>query len=330
MTITAFRNAELAFDWALVHLIGLSLLAISVASATEPPDSYVPNEVYRSPDATASVESLGSGVYLFRWWPGLYVSPFLVGEQGVLAVDPINEEVAELYRMGIAAVTDSPVTKILYSHDHQDHIAGARVLAPDAQRIAHPGTAKAVASWANPSIPAPTILVSDGDRVSVGQRSVGVHYFGPNHGDSNLALSFETSDGMMLVMVDTIEIGITPYRSLPDTHLHGYLTSLEQAMELQPRWVLGGHSGPGPGIWLNNFHQYFLDMRTAVLAAETEVIQPPANPDEDFIDTSERHIDAIIKYTVDTLRPSYGHWRGFEQWAPMNAQTIRMAIIIGK
>ncbi len=48
----------------------------TVASAQE----YQPNEVYRSGDRSASVEDLGEGVYLFRLWPGFYVSPFLVGD----------------------------------------------------------------------------------------------------------------------------------------------------------------------------------------------------------------------------------------------------------
>ncbi len=313
--------------------IGLLLLVLGWLPGSllaQPPQDYVPDVVYESDDGATSVEAMGNGVYLFRWQPGLYVSPFLVADDQVLAVDPINAAVAVLYRQAVAAVTDAPITKIVYSHDHRDHIVGADVLAPNAQRYAHRGTAATIKRRADPDIPLPTVLVDDGDRIAVGQRSLGVHYFGPNHGASNIALSFDTASGMMLVLVDTIEIGIVPYRSLPDTNFHGYLTSLERAMALQPRWVLGGHSGPGSGLWLNQFHQYFEDMRQALAQAEKNhpFVGPAAG--EDFIHASERQNRAVIVDTVNQLRPKYGSWYGFEEWAPMNADSIRMAIIIGQ
>ncbi len=310
-----------------VFLLLLSFITNAMASDEL---VYRPDEVYRSPDGTTSVEALGNGVFLFRWWPGLYVSPFLVGDREVLAVDPVNPRVAADYRRAIAAVTDFPITKVVYSHDHRDHIGGAGVLAPKAEILAHPGTVDAVHRWSQDDIPVPSRTVDNGDVIAVGGRSVGVHYFGPNHGNSNIALSFNTGDGNMLVLVDTIEIGIVPYRTLPDTNYYGYLSSLEQAIELEPRWVLGGHSGPGPGIWLQRYRDYFLDMATALAKAEQEIDEQPAAPGEDFIVASERHIQAVIDRAVALLRPRYGRWRGFEQWAPMNAQTIRMAITIGK
>jgi glyoxylase-like metal-dependent hydrolase (beta-lactamase superfamily II) len=311
----------------LLPLLSLLLILATYASADTTNNRYIANEVFRSPDQTSSVESLGNGVFLFRWHPGLYVSPFLVSKDGVLAVDPINRDVAKLYREGIAAVTDAPVTKIVYSHDHRDHIVGADVLGPNADLYAHPGTLATIKARGDTDIPAPTILIDDGDQIKIGTRSVGVHYFGPNHGDSNIALSFTTNAGMMLVWVDTIEIGIAPYRSLPDTNFNGYLHSLEKAIALESDWVLGGHSGPGSSVWLENFRDYFLDMRDALSKADAEIEKPPG---EYSIAASEKYISAVVEHAVNQLRPKYGHWLGFEEWARMNAQTIRMAINIGK
>ena len=290
---------------------------------------YTPNEVYRSADNTTSVEDLGEGVYLFRWWPGFYVSPFVVGSDGVLAVDPISRDVAPLYQAAIAAVTDAPITKIVYSHDHRDHIVGADVLAPEAEIIAHPGTWASIERRGDPDIPLPETLVDDGDTIEISGRTVGVHYFGPNHGYSNIALSFQTGMGRMLVFVDTLEIGIVPYRTLPDTNVHGYIASLRDAAGLDLDWVLGGHSGPGPAVWIDNYLNYFLDMERALITAGAEVAAPESETVEDVIAQGERFTDAVIARAVDDLRPTYGHWRGFEAWAPLNAQTVRMYIITG-
>lgn len=310
---------------------GLVLLAVFLCLQPQSTLSqdYTPNEVARADDDSWSVEDLGEGVHLFRWWPGFYVSPFVVGEGEVLAVDPVNRAVAPLYREAIAAVTEAPVTAIVYSHDHRDHIVGADVLAPGAEIYAHPGTLASLQRRGDPDIPHPTQLVDDGDTIMIPGRTVGVHYFGPNHGQSNIALSFTTGIGKMLVFVDTLEIGIVPYRTLPDTNVHGYIASLRGASALDVDWVLGGHSGPGPAIWIDNYLNYFLDMEEALIRAEAETTELPASSVEDVISQGERYTDAVIAKAVASLRPTYGHWRGFEAWAPLNAQTVRMYMITG-
>ena len=59
-----------------------------------------------------SVESLGRGVFLFRWLTGFYLSPFVVGARGVTAFDPISDTAAVAYRAAIASVTDLPITRL--------------------------------------------------------------------------------------------------------------------------------------------------------------------------------------------------------------------------
>jgi glyoxylase-like metal-dependent hydrolase (beta-lactamase superfamily II) len=326
---------NILFERIVMTAVGAVLMLVvtfgsAVLAADTDDNTYRPNEVFRSADDDTTVESLGKGVFLFRWHPGLYVSPFLVGGDEVVAVDPVNRDVARLYRDAIASVTENPVTKIIYSHEHLDHIIGADVLGPDASRYAHPNTTNWLESYHASVLPLPTHSIDDGDLVAAGDRAIEVHYFGPNHGNGNVALSFDTDDGRLLVFVDTIEVGIAPYRSLPDTNFNGYLRSLEAAAALQPDWVLGGHSGPGPGIWLTNFLNYFVDMKAALAKSDDEVGGLSIAPGENFIVASERRIGQVVARTVELMRPKYGHWLGFDDWAPMNAQTIRMAIIVGR
>ena len=316
-----------------LRILSLSLIFYIGATLNLPvqalAQTYTPKEISRSDDNTWSVEDLGKGVYLFRWWPGFYVSPFVVGDGEVLAVDPISRDVAALYREAVASVTDAPITKIVYSHDHRDHIVGADILSPDATVYAHPGTLESLQRRGDSDVPKPNQLVNDGDTISIPGQSVGVHYFGPNHGDSNIALSFEAGIGRVLVFVDTLEVGIVPYRTLPDTNVHGYIASLRGAAKLDVDWVVGGHSGPGPAIWIENYLNYFLDMEQALIKAEAETIEPPSESVEGVIAQGERYTDAVIAKAIDDLRPKYGYWRGFEEWAPLNAQTVRMYIITG-
>jgi glyoxylase-like metal-dependent hydrolase (beta-lactamase superfamily II) len=289
-----------------------------------------PGEViYTSPDNVWSVESLGGDVYLFRWWPGFYVSLFVVGENGVLAVDPINQAVAPLYQAAIAKVTDRPITKIVYSHDHRDHIVGADVLSPDAEIIAHPLTLERLQMRGDTDIPLPTVLVEDGDRIELTPHVIDVHYFGFNHGMSNIALSLDTGIGRLLVFVDTLEIGIVPFRTLPDTDIGGYIKALAAATALDVEWVLGGHSGPGPAIWIENFLHYFQDMRAATIKASSEVPPTTTQSVSDVIEAGEEQTDWVVQRVVTQMRPKYGDWRGFEAWAPLNTQAMLMHLATG-
>jgi glyoxylase-like metal-dependent hydrolase (beta-lactamase superfamily II) len=296
--------------------------------------------IARAADGRWRVESLGRGVYLFRWSEGAYVSVFVVGANGVLATDPINRQAAAAYREAVHEVTPLPITEIVYSHDHRDHIVGADVLAPDAEVIAHRNTLAHIRYRQDPDIRPPTRLVDDGDVIEVGGRRVGVHYFGPNHSDSNLALSFDTDRGQLLMFVDTLEIGIVPYRTLPDTNLRGYLSTLRAAAALHPDLVLGGHSGPGPGVWIDNYLGYLEAMRRscarAMAAPQTEPDPEPepagaraASSAESIIASGEAHTNRVVRAVMEELRPRYGSWLGFEAWAPLNIQAMMMFLTIG-
>ena len=63
------------------------------------------------------------------WWVSrqFYGSLFYVGKRGVLLLDPFLGG-ADATLKAIAAVTPLPVTAVVYSHFHADHVGGARRL----------------------------------------------------------------------------------------------------------------------------------------------------------------------------------------------------------
>jgi glyoxylase-like metal-dependent hydrolase (beta-lactamase superfamily II) len=300
-----------------------------------PPDPPAPKlpVLARADDGSWRVEGLGKGVYLFRWSEGAYVSVFVVGDRGVLATDPINRRAAVAYREAIARITPLPITQILYSHDHRDHIVGADVLAPNAEIIAHRLTRSRIRYRHDTDIPIPTRLVEDGDVLRVGSHVITVHYYGPNHSESNLGLTYDTDYGVMLQFVDTLEIGIVPYRTLPDTQIRGYLATLAAAAKLHPDIVLGGHSGPGPGIWVEHYRDYFEDLESSCLRAMNAPTGPslegPQTTVNGIIASGEAHTARVILAVMNDLQPRYGTWAGFHDWAPLNIQAMLMYLTTG-
>jgi alkyl sulfatase BDS1-like metallo-beta-lactamase superfamily hydrolase len=76
---------------------------------------------------------------------GLANSILIEGEGGHIVVDTLESaEAAEPVKQAFAAITDTPLAAIIYTHNHTDHVLGARVFAGDAEVpvISHTTTLK--------------------------------------------------------------------------------------------------------------------------------------------------------------------------------------------
>ncbi|GIW06917.1 MAG: hypothetical protein KatS3mg060_1722 [Dehalococcoidia bacterium] len=276
-----------------------------------------------------TVEDLGNSVFLFRWPSGFYVSLFVVTNEGVVAVDPINAAAARAYRAAIARVTDAPIAAIIYSHDHRDHIVGASELAPDAEILAHPRALERITTRRDADIAVPTRLVQDEDDLRFGRHRIGVRYFGPNHSQSNIGLLVETDGGTLLSFCDLVEPGLAPYRNLPDTDFAGLRHTLDRCIELGVDLVLGGHAGPDRANWLVWNRDFYRDLLDAVKRAYAASGGQEPLPGEDGVAMTERVRLAVCNAAADALRPTYGAWRGFDAWAPQTADRVLSYLITG-
>jgi len=71
------------------------------------------------------LQDMGSGLYLIT--DNAIQSMFLVYERGVVVVDA-PQNLAAFIPKAIAEVTNKPITHLIYSHSHADHIGGAKTL----------------------------------------------------------------------------------------------------------------------------------------------------------------------------------------------------------
>ena len=77
--------------------------------------------------AQDSVIQVADGIYAFD--PGdEYNSMFIVTDDGVIAIEPVNSRHAAGMLEAIRSVTDQPVKFLLHSHNHWDHSNGGNVL----------------------------------------------------------------------------------------------------------------------------------------------------------------------------------------------------------
>lgn len=283
-----------------------------------------------------SLTRIGASSYLFNWPIGFYNTIFSVSEEGVIALDPLNHAAAAEYRRAIESVTDKPIRFVVYSHEHLDHITGAEVLAPDVPIVAHQDVPAALIGRGHRQIPLPTLLVDGYRPVSVGEVKWELIYLGPNHSRTNLAV-LNRAD-RWVAMIDVISGGMVPYRSLPVSDYHGFMVTLDRIATLDAELVLDGHCPPVGYEWVHNYRRYFRDL-LAVTETVREEVDEAAILDlmpertgavSEGITMTELMFRRTAEVVVERLRPEYGQWLGFDDWAPQNVDRALIYAITGE
>ena len=83
------------------------------------------------------LQDLGGGLYMVT--DNAYQSMFLVYDSGVVVIDAPPGYAAKI-PLAIAEVTKAPITHVVYSHAHIDHIGGTKALGGRPTIIAHEET----------------------------------------------------------------------------------------------------------------------------------------------------------------------------------------------
>ena len=225
------------------------------------------------------VEEIGDGLYWVT--DGTYQIMFLTTGEGVIVVDA-PPSMGEKILSAIADVTDEPITHVIYSHHHADHISGAGMYPEDATYIAQAETAArleergaddeaqelpfGVLVGGGP-VPLPTVTFTDSYTLEVGSQTLELAYFGGNHSHGNTFIYAPAQK--VLMVVDVVEPGWSPYRYLAASEdVPGYFAAHDQILAYDFDVYIGGHLaryGTREDVELQK--EYLLDMRANALTA---------------------------------------------------------------
>ena len=183
------------------------------------------------------VEELGRGLYHLN--DGVYQMMFLTTGEGVIVVDaPPNT--GERILAAISSVTDEPITHVIYSHSHADHIGAASIYPDDAVIIAHEETAAHLANKNDPNRPLPTQTFSDSMTLSVGSQTLELAYRGLNHSPGNIYVY--APEQKVLMLVDVVFPGWTPFADLALAEsVDGFLAAHNTILSYDFDHYIGGH-----------------------------------------------------------------------------------------
>jgi glyoxylase-like metal-dependent hydrolase (beta-lactamase superfamily II) len=233
---------------------GLLLSAAANAQVTVAPFfPTLPATAALAPEVASDVSKKGyhvaqierSGTYLIT--DGGYQAWAIVTQRGVILVDvpeplpfrpPLNVVKA------IAEITDKPITHMIYSHAHSDHIGGAgKVVAafPDVKIIAHQRTKEILVRAKDPKRPVPHQAFEENLHLDIGGKRLELSYHGNIHQEGNIWV-YAPSERILMV-VDVIYPGWVPFRRLAVSEdVAGWIRGADVALTFDFDVLIGGHN----------------------------------------------------------------------------------------
>ena len=178
-------------------LIAVGTLSMRVAARQQPPDGQ---------GRVVEIDKIKDSLYVMKGGGGN--SSVFIASTGVVVVDTKNPGWGQPLLEAIRKVTDKPVTMIINTHTHGDHVSGNVEFPSAVEIVAHENTASNMQamrpnSTTPPSAtPPPNIFKQNGgrglakrtfrDRLTIGSGNdrIDLHYFGRAHTDGDAVVLF--------------------------------------------------------------------------------------------------------------------------------------------
>ena len=190
------------------------------------------------PEKGYFVTEIADGLYWLT--NGMYQIMFLTTGEGVIVVDA-PPSMGEGILSAIDEVTDEPITHVIYSHIHQDHIGAAYLYPEDAMIISHQDTATHLTMKNDPNRPVPTETFDETYTLTVGEQTLKLSYEGAFHSIGDIMI-FAPKQNVLMV-VDHFLPGMTPFKEFTlTTNLNNYIAAHDIILEKNPALIISGHT----------------------------------------------------------------------------------------
>ena len=206
-------------------------ISSSIMEYTQTPPTMDPEKGY-------FVTEISDGLYWLS--NGVYQIMFLTTGEGVIVVDA-PASMGETILTAIEEVTDEPITHVVYSHIHKDHIGAAYIYPKDAMIIAHQDTATHLAMKNDPNRPLPTKTFDDAYTLTVGEQTLELRYEGAFHSKGDIMIFAPKQD--VLMMVDHFHPNGAPFKGFAVTKdMNQYIAAHDTMLEINPALIISGHT----------------------------------------------------------------------------------------
>ena len=214
------------------------------------------------------VEEIKDGIYWVT--EGAYQAMFLTTGEGVIVVDAPPTLGKNLLN-AIDETTDEPITHVIYSHAHNDHVGSMGMFSDDVTYIAHQETADILSKRNDPGRPIPTVTFEDTYTLEVGTQKLELSYYGPMHQPGNIFIY--APNQKVLMLVDVIFPGWVPFKDLAMAQdVPEFLAAHDKVLEYDFDTFVGGHLtrlGIPEDVEIQK--EYFQDIQASASKANQEI-----------------------------------------------------------
>ncbi|UNK49871.1 MBL fold metallo-hydrolase [Lysobacter sp. S4-A87] len=251
------------------------------------------------------LQDLGDGLYMVT--DNAYQSMFLVYDKGVVVIDTPPTFSSHI-PAAIAEVTKNPVTHVVYSHSHKDHIGGTRALGGKPVIIAQEETLRLLKRDNDPDRPLPTVTFKDAYTLEVGGKKLDLSYHGNGHEPGNIFISAPKQK--VLMVVDVVFPGWMPWRRFAVAQdVFGSIAQVDKINSMEWDTLVGGHvARTGTHADVQQQAEFYKDLRDAAGKALSttkpgEGVNPKDmdNPWAIFDD----YIDRVVIQCVNSVTPKW-------------------------
>ncbi|EIO3923352.1 MBL fold metallo-hydrolase [Escherichia coli] len=275
------------------------------------------------------LQKIGERTYYIQRY--FYSTTFYVGDKGVLLFDA-PEGRGKYLLQAIRDVTPLPVTALVYSHYHVDHIGDSPFWNDEAKKegvnlriIASKATAEKM-QFMNSRLPVATqVLSKKDDQFKFEKQTIELHRFvkAGHTDDHSVWLLKQEKVAHSPDLLNPDQLPMMGF-AVSDTLVY-HDSNLRQVEMLDWKYFIGGHGNIGSHDDFKFQRQFLNDLRDTTIKVRKEesfgkFMNKTANNHADF---ARAQREAIIKKVTEVLRPKYGHMYGYDASMPAN---IEMAI----
>jgi hypothetical protein len=251
------------------------------------------------------IQNLGKDLYMVT--DNANQAMFLVYEDGVVMLDA-PQTLASAIPKAIAEVTNKPITHLIYSHSHADHIGGAGSLGGRPIIIAHEETKKLLARDNDPQRPLPTTTFNDTYTLNVGSQRLELSYHGDGHEPGNIFIY--APEQKTLMVIDVIFPGWMMWRRFAVAHdIPGVFGQVEMIKTFDFETLVSGHvtrTGTRADVDLQS--EFMNDLKSAAAdALKTTRVGEGVDP-RDLANpwaVYDNFIDRVVVQCVNAVTPKW-------------------------
>lgn len=230
-----------------------------------------------------------------------YNSLVVIGDDGVLITDPANPFRAGLLKEEIARLTDLPVSKIVMTHEHYDHVGGTNVF-PMAEVVAQENFDVFMDKDPLGMLPEKLdVTFDDAMSIDMGTTTVDLHHFGPADGIA-IAVVHLPEEGVVVTSDMYAPKALTRGLFLTDSNVLGNRQILNELATWDLNYAITTHSGEMGVEHLIEGAEFHNDLYDAVYPTIEKVYQE--NP--------AGLVNVVIELGETVELPKYEGWANYQ------------------